>query len=179
MRTTIKEQEANKKKQEAELKQRNDADRFHAITAIATLLLTLIIIAWLLTYIYTRRKSAKKILQKNKELLEAMRRAEESEQTKMRFLQNMSHEIRTPLNAIVGFSQLLAHQQETDDFTDEQKQEFIDLIDQNTETLTTLIDDILSLSALEHGSSMKITLSDCLVNAICHSSLQSIVALKA
>lgn len=174
MRTTIKEQEANKKKQEAELKQRNDADRFHAITAIATLLLTLIIIAWLLTYIYTRRKSAKKILQKNKELLEAMRRAEESEQTKMRFLQNMSHEIRTPLNAIVGFSQLLAHQQETDDFTDEQKQEFIDLIDQNTETLTTLIDDILSLSVLEHGSSMKITLSDCLVNAICHSSLQSV-----
>ena len=82
--------------------------------------------------------------------------------------------IRTPLNAIVGFSQMLAHQQESDDLSQDQRQEFVDLIDENTETLTTLIDDILLLSAIENGSAMKIRLSQCLVNAVCHRALSSV-----
>lgn len=174
LRTAMKEQDAYKRMQVAELKQRSDVEHYRIVTATVIIMLAFLIIVWLLSYIYTRRKSIIKITQKNEELLDAMRRAEESEKTKMRFLQNMSHEIRTPLNAIVGFSQLLAHQQETDNFSDEQKQEFIDLVDQNTETLTTLIDDILSLSALEHGSTMRVSISDCHVNAICRSSLQSV-----
>ena len=85
----------------------------------------------------------------------------------------MSHEIRTPLNAIVGFSQLLAH---SNDFSQEQVDEFVDLIDRNTDTLTNLIDDILSLSALENGKQMKLNLDTVLVNDLCRKALATVKA---
>lgn len=56
----------------------------------------------------------------------------------------MSHEIRTPLNAIVGFSELLT---ETDDA--EEKFEYKQLIETNSEILLKLIGDILDLSKLK------------------------------
>lgn len=50
----------------------------------------------------------------------------------------MSHEIRTPLNAIIGFSNILA---ETDD--KEEKEEFVKIINKNSDLLLRLITDIL------------------------------------
>jgi len=44
----------------------------------------------------------------NVNLLEAKKKAEESDNLKSAFLANVSHEIRTPLNSIVGFSSLLS-----------------------------------------------------------------------
>ncbi len=82
------------------------------------------------------------------ELIQARRLAERAE-LKQSFLNNMSHEIRTPLNAIVGFSNLLI---ETPDITDEEKQEFIHLINMNNSLLLNLINDILELSRIESGS---------------------------
>lgn len=65
------------------------------------------------------------------------------------FLANMSHEIRTPLNAIVGFSNLLIME---NDFSQEEKREFIDSINKNCEMLLKLINDILEISRIESGN---------------------------
>lgn len=82
------------------------------------------------------------------ELIHARQLAEKAE-LKQSFLNNMSHEIRTPLNAIVGFSNLLI---ENPDFSEEEKLEFIELINTNNDLLLKLINDILELSRIESGS---------------------------
>lgn len=81
-------------------------------------------------------------------LTEARKKAEESDRMKSVFLANMSHEIRTPLNAIVGFSQLLSSDMPLEP---EQKSEFTDLINKNSDLLLKLINDILDLSRIESG----------------------------
>lgn len=81
-------------------------------------------------------------------LRKARKKAEESDHMKSVFLANMSHEIRTPLNAIVGFSQLLSSDMPLDT---EQKSEFTDLINKNSDLLLKLINDILDLSRIEAG----------------------------
>ena len=76
---------------------------------------------------------------------------------KSAFLANMSHEIRTPLNAIVGFSQLLSSDMELEQ---DEKNEFIGLINTNNDLLLKLISDILDLSRIESGQ-ISFTYADC------------------
>ena len=61
----------------------------------------------------------------------------------------MSHEIRTPLNAITGFSNLLTTEK---DLSEEEKQEFISIINDNTDLLLKLVNDVLELSRIESGN---------------------------
>lgn len=82
------------------------------------------------------------------ELIESRELAEQAE-LKQSFLNNMSHEIRTPLNAIVGFSDMLANEPE---FSNEERQEFVDIINTNTKLLLRLVGDVLELSRIESGN---------------------------
>lgn len=82
------------------------------------------------------------------ELIESRELAEQAE-LKQSFLNNMSHEIRTPLNAIVGFSDMLANESE---FSNEERQEFVDIINTNTKLLLKLVGDVLELSRIESGN---------------------------
>ncbi len=81
------------------------------------------------------------------ELMSAKDRAEESNRLKSAFLANMSHEIRTPLNAIVGFSGILALSD-----SEQEKQEYVGIIENNNALLLQLIGDILDLSKIEAGT---------------------------
>ena len=80
-------------------------------------------------------------------LIIARDKAEELDRLKSAFLANMSHEIRTPLNAIVGFSQLLPSAE-----TAEEKKLYSGIINQNSDILLQLINDILDLSKIEAGT---------------------------
>lgn len=82
------------------------------------------------------------------ELIESRELAEQAE-LKQSFFNNMSHEIRTPLNAIVGFSDMLANEPE---FSNEERQEFVDIINTNTKLLLKLVGDVLELSRIESGN---------------------------
>lgn len=75
-----------------------------------------------------------------------MQKAREADKLKSAFLANMSHEIRTPLNAIIGFSNIIA---ETDDPAE--KQEYVKIINKNSDLLLRLITDILDFSKIESG----------------------------
>jgi PAS domain S-box-containing protein len=82
------------------------------------------------------------------ELVEARLKAEESDRLKSSFLSNMSHEIRTPLNGIVGFANLISDST----YSESEKVEFASIINNNSASLMTLINDILDISRIESNS---------------------------
>lgn len=67
-------------------------------------------------------------------------------QVKENFLANMSHEIRTPMNAILGFTNLLQKEPLSD-----KSKSYVQTIQQASENLLTIINDILDLSKIEAG----------------------------
>jgi len=90
-----------------------------------------------------QEEEIKKLKEEN-ELLK--KRLDNANKLKSTFLANMSHEIRTPLNAIVGFSNFLT---ECEELTESERNEFINIIQQNNDYLLKIIDDILELSKIE------------------------------
>ncbi|MEM5516309.1 PAS domain S-box protein [Henriciella sp. AS95] len=79
-------------------------------------------------------------------LAAATEEAEAATRTKAEFLSNMSHEIRTPLNGVLGFTQLIART----DVSDEQK-EYVERIQGAGRMLREIVDDILDFSKIEAG----------------------------
>lgn len=91
------------------------------------------------------KAKTKSLNEKNKELLEAKEKAEESNQLKSAFLRNIYHEIRTPMNGILGFINLLDNPQLDED----SKREYIQIINTSSERLLTTINDIIEISRIE------------------------------
>ena len=79
-------------------------------------------------------------------LVLARNKAEESDRLKSAFIANMSHEIRTPLNAIIGFTSVLP-----DIDGKEERQELINLIQENNQKLLRIINDVMNISKIEAG----------------------------
>lgn len=94
-----------------------------------------------------RHDLEKLVKERTEDLEKARRKAEESDKLKTAFLANLSHEIRTPMNAIIGFSTLLS----TMDLSDEEKADFIKMIQKSGDNLLALINDIIDISRIETG----------------------------
>jgi signal transduction histidine kinase/CheY-like chemotaxis protein/ligand-binding sensor domain-containing protein/protocatechuate 3,4-dioxygenase beta subunit len=95
------------------------------------------------------RQARLKLEATNKELAEAKEAADAANQAKSTFLASMSHELRTPLTAIIGFSEMLLAEAETDG-KKEQAEDLTRINDSATHLLG-LINDILDLSKVEAG----------------------------
>ncbi|MDX5330332.1 MAG: response regulator [Caulobacteraceae bacterium] len=92
------------------------------------------------------------------ELVEARRAAEEESEAKSRFLATVSHEIRTPLNGIYGMAQAMVNEE----LPAEQRRR-IEVICQSSESLLTIINDVLDLSKINAG---KVELEDVAFDAV-------------
>lgn len=68
---------------------------------------------------------------------------------KSRFLANMSHEIRTPINGIIGMDDMLLKNYQTS--TPEEIREYAKNIKSASQTLLSIVSDILDISKIESG----------------------------
>ncbi|HEY8883215.1 MAG TPA: HAMP domain-containing sensor histidine kinase [Dermatophilaceae bacterium] len=66
------------------------------------------------------------------------------------FVAVAAHDLRSPLASIVGFSALLNESWET--LTDENRRKFVATIDRQSQNLSRLVNDLLTLSSVEGGS---------------------------
>ena len=113
-------------------------------------------------WIYGSCRDISKRKQLENELVKAKEKAEESDRLKTAFLHNISHEIRTPLNAIVGFSTILNNL----GLIPEKRKQYTDIIIQSSDQLLAIIDDIMSIAAIEAGQE-KIQENEINMNLIC------------
>ncbi len=120
------------------------------------------------------------IVKQNKQIAESKIRMEQSRlnaenamQSKSLFLSNMSHEIRTPLSALSGFSSLLTEQA----LDEETRRQCGDIIQQNSDLLLKLINDVIDLSNLEIGN-MKFNFNYCDAIAICNNVIDTVNKVK-
>ncbi len=87
------------------------------------------------------------LLHREAQALAASAEARRAAAAKADFLATMSHELRTPLNSIFGFSQLLGAQ--TDLGVETRRR--VELIEDATRSLLTVVNDILDYSKIEAG----------------------------
>ncbi|MDR1171901.1 MAG: sensor histidine kinase [Bacteroidales bacterium] len=114
---------------------------------VGVVIIAILSIALLFTvFFYARTKRLKDNLEVSEaELRAAKENAEEASRLKSAFLANMSHEIRTPLNSIVGFSTILT----TKESSMKERQTYCKIIQNNSDLLLHLINDILDISRLD------------------------------
>lgn len=133
---------------------------------------SLILIIFVL-FVILIRKENKRLAASKLKLIDAKSSAESSIRTKSLFLSNMSHEIRTPLNALSGFSAIL-----TDSNIDKEiRQQCNDIIQQNSDLLLKLIDDVVDLSSLERGK-MQFSLGTHEAVSLCRNVIDTVEKIK-
>ncbi len=81
------------------------------------------------------------------ELIKAKEKAETADKLKSKFLENLSHEIRTPMNGILGFSELIKHEE----MSEKERASYVDFIINSANQLLSIIDDVVNITRIESG----------------------------
>ena len=123
--------------------------RLHPVVTVSVLL----IFAWLLTAaavvavrLNARRKAQMEAQEKAAEMAELAERAQAANRAKTAFLSHMSHDMRTPMNAIMGFTGIAMKNNPSDEVRN-----CLEKIDESSEHLLSLINDVLDLTRVESG----------------------------
>ncbi len=90
-----------------------------------------------------------RIVRRDRRLIEANARIEESTRNKSEFLRRMSHDLRSPMNAIIGYTRLVLRKARGT--LDERQVRNLTNIETSSHNLLSLINDILDLSRIEAG----------------------------
>lgn len=138
---------------------------YYLMTLAVAIFLAMVLFAAFI-YIATNRKYTRDLQARNKQI-------EKANQFKTQFVQNMSHEVRTPLNAICGFSQILANPDMADILTQEEKEQYSDIINSSTDMLTSLVNDILDIGDIESGK-YRIYVQEVDVTTVCQKSINTV-----
>ena len=85
----------------------------------------------------------------NDKLEIALKKAEEANLAKTRFLNNMSHDIRTPMNAILGYAQLMKDELKGKDLPE--TSEHLKKLQQSGSLLLSIINNVLDMAQIESG----------------------------
>ena len=112
----------------------------------------------------------RRLKRKNEELAEARDQAQESLRMKSDFIKNISHEIRTPLNILSGFSQIMSEQGNR--LPEKDRQELSNNIQENTNRITQLINQLLELSDTQSRSHIERT-DSISANLMCQTAIVS------
>ena len=123
--------------------------RLHPVVTVWVLL----IFGWLLTTMaviamrLSARKKAQKAAQETaEEMAELAEHAQATNKAKTAFLSHMSHDMRTPMNAIMGFTSIAMKNNPSDEVKN-----CLEKIDESSEHLLSLINDVLDLTRVESG----------------------------
>jgi signal transduction histidine kinase len=84
------------------------------------------------------------------------------ERIKDKFLANVTHELNTPISSILGFSGMLA---DHDDLSDDEKQEFFEIINKNAKLMSLLVDDLLTITQFKDNK-IKIKKENASINTL-------------
>jgi PAS domain S-box-containing protein len=87
-------------------------------------------------------------LKAEQELIKAKEKAEENDKLKSAFINNISHEIRTPLNGILGFAPFIIQS----DITMEEKEEFLEILNFNSDRLMSTMTDYMDMAMIVSGT---------------------------
>lgn len=148
----------------------------YQLIVVVLILFLLLVLFYILIRFYRRTGRLKNELLREKDslektekqLLQAKQDAIKANEMKTAFMSNISHEIRTPLNGIVGFSELLVN-----DIPEDEKEICIATINENSEFLLNLVNNVLDLSRLE-SSNFKYSIKECDLINCCRKAISSI-----